>query len=120
VKLLADENVDLAIVEQLRKNGHTVGYVAEMSPGISDAEVLTCATNQESILLTVDKDFGELVFRQKFLSEGVILVRLEGLPTEEKVSIVAQAITEHKMELPKNFTVISQNSIRIRKLVEHD
>jgi len=64
VNLLADEGVDRQIVARLRRDGHNVRYVAEMSPGIPDEAVLDAANRGEALLLTADKDFGELVFRQ--------------------------------------------------------
>ena len=64
MKFLADECVDRQIVDRLRHDGYTVLCVAEMEPGISDPEVLNMVNQEEAILLTADKDFGELVFRQ--------------------------------------------------------
>jgi len=64
VKFLADEDVDKPIVERLRKDSHIVFYVIEMEPGISDDEVIQRANQESALLLTADKDFGELVFRQ--------------------------------------------------------
>jgi len=66
VTFLADESVDRQIVERLRLDGHRVAYVAEMSPGIMDEAVLTESRVSESVLITADKDFGELVFRQRW------------------------------------------------------
>ena len=68
MKFLADEGVDKQIVDRLRQDGHSVWYVAEMEPGISDDEVLTIANQENAILLTADKDFGELIFRLNFNS----------------------------------------------------
>jgi len=76
MNLLADEGVDRQIVAQLRQIGHQVLYIAEMEPGISDDEVLERANENEALLITLDKDFGELVFRQKKVKAGVILVGL--------------------------------------------
>ncbi len=59
MNLLADESVDGQIVARLRQDNHDVTYVAEMEPGISDETVLQRANEQEALLLTVDKDFGE-------------------------------------------------------------
>jgi predicted nuclease of predicted toxin-antitoxin system len=64
VKFLADECVDRQIVERLRRERHEVLYFVEMEPGISDDEVRNLANLEKSILLTADKDFGELIFRQ--------------------------------------------------------
>lgn len=65
MNFLADENVDRQIVERLRCVGFNVRYIAETDAGISDDEVLDLANSEESLLLTADKDFGELVFRLK-------------------------------------------------------
>jgi predicted nuclease of predicted toxin-antitoxin system len=63
LNFLADENLDRQIVERLRQDGYTVWYIPEMEPGISDDEVLDLANQEGALLLTSDKDFGELVFR---------------------------------------------------------
>ncbi len=63
MKLLIDESVNKVVVDKLRNNGFDVLYVAEFSPSVDDETVLTHANNSRSLLLTADKDFGELVFR---------------------------------------------------------
>jgi predicted nuclease of predicted toxin-antitoxin system len=63
MNLVADEGVDRQIVEQLRQDGHDVAYIAELAPSISDDEVLQQANDRHALLVTADKDFGELVFR---------------------------------------------------------
>ena len=115
MNLLADESVDGPIVEQLRQQGHQVGYVAEMEPGISDEAVLDLANREGSLLLTADKDFGELVFRQHRLMPGVILIRLAGLAPVNKAEVVTSVIQQHSQELMHAFTVITPKSVRIRQ-----
>ncbi|MEA5564811.1 DUF5615 family PIN-like protein [Anabaena sp. UHCC 0399] len=116
MKFLADENLDWQIVERLRQDGHLVWYVAEMERGISDDVVLHLANQEEAILLTSDKDFGELVFRLRRIASGVVLIRLAGLSTISKAEITVNAINQHNSELLGAFTVISPTAIRIRKL----
>jgi len=115
MNLLADEGVDLQIVERLRQTGHSVLYIAEMDPGIDDDEVLDLAIENEALLLTADKDFGELVFRQKRLTTGVILIRLAGLSPARKAEIVNSAISQHSEQLSNAFAVVTSGSIRIRR-----
>ena len=117
MNFLADESVDRQIVERLRLDGHLVWYVADMRSGITDSDVLEMANREESILLTADKDFGELVFRQKLADHGVVLIRLVGLPTIIKAETVASAAREHSAELGDNFTVIAPGAIRIRRRI---
>lgn len=116
MKIVADENIDAPIVDRLRKEGHRVWYVAEMSAGISDDLVLDLANQESSLLLTADKDFGELVFRQGKIASGIILIRLAGLSSVQKANLVASVINQRLTELAKAFTVISPKSIRIRQL----
>jgi predicted nuclease of predicted toxin-antitoxin system len=89
--------------------------VAEIDRGISDDEVLDLAGARRAILVTVDKDFGDLVFRQGRAHHGVILVRLHGLAAEEKARITASAIADHAEELPGAFAVVERDRIRIRR-----
>jgi predicted nuclease of predicted toxin-antitoxin system len=72
MKLVADESVDRQIVERLRHEGHDTTYVAELSPSITDEQVLLEANNRKAILLTEDKDFGELVYRLGRVHAGVV------------------------------------------------
>ena len=116
MKFLADENMDTAIVSRLRQERHEVWYVAEMNPGIPDDDVLAIANRENAILITADKDFGELVFRLRRLATGIILLRLAGLSISAKCDIVAVTIQEHESELYSAFTVVAPTSIRIRKL----
>ncbi|MEW6006562.1 MAG: DUF5615 family PIN-like protein [bacterium] len=115
MNFIADEGVDRQIVERLRQDGHRVWYVAEMEPGISDDTVLDLVNQKSALLLTEDKDFGELVFRQHRLIPGVILIRLAGLSPTRKAEIVASAINQHTSELPRAFAVISPGIFRIRR-----
>lgn len=116
MKFLADESVDQQIVDRLRVDGHEVWYVAEMEPGISDDVVLDRANQEMAILLTADKDFGELIFRQKRISMGVVLARLAGLSPMQKAELVSIAVNQQLSELKNAFSVIIPGSIRIRRL----
>lgn len=111
---LADECVDKPIVDHLRDCGYSVLYVAEMSAGISDDEVLRLANEKSAILLTSDKDFGEFIFRQQRLNQGIILIRMSKLSSEQQAKVVADVIKNHLSEIPQAFTVISPGIARIR------
>ena len=115
MKFVADENLDRQVVERLRGDGHVVWYVAEMTPGVSDQDVLNLANHEQAVLVTADKDFGELVFRQHLLNPGVILLRLTGLLPTVKAEVLAGAITAHMKEMGGSFVVVSHQAIRIRQ-----
>lgn len=115
MKFVADESVDFQIVSRLREDGHEVVYIAETEPGTSDNTVLTQANLQQAVLLTCDKDFGELVFRQQRVSNGILLIRTAGLSQERKAAIVADGIRKHGVAMPHAFTVLTPTTIRIRQ-----
>ncbi|MBC7909389.1 MAG: DUF5615 family PIN-like protein [Pyrinomonadaceae bacterium] len=115
MNLLADESVDRQVVEQLRQDGYEVLYIAEMEPGVTDDVVLERANEKAALLITADKDFGELVFREgRLTSGGVVLIRLAGLSAERKAEIVSKAFRERVSELSLRFSVIAPGNIRVR------
>jgi len=115
MNLLADESVDRQIVKRLREDGHDVLYIAEVEPSISDDVVFDRANEKSALLVTGDKDFGEIVFRDNRLSSGgVVLLRLAGLSAERKAEIVSDVFLERGAELANHFSVIAPDKIRIR------
>jgi predicted nuclease of predicted toxin-antitoxin system len=115
MNLVADENIDRGIVERLRADGHAVDWIAEVSPSVSDEDVLRRATSSGAVLVTEDKDFGELVYRRRLSHAGVLLVRLEGLDNVAKAEVVSQAVRDNSAELPGAFAVVSHDSVRLRR-----
>lgn len=115
MNLVADEGVDRQIVDRLRHDGHRVFYVAEMQPGVADDVVLELANREDALLVTADKDFGDLVFRRCRSTLGVVLIRLAGLAPTAKAEIVASAIRVHGAELSCSFAVITPKTLRIRR-----
>ena len=115
MNLLADEGVDRQIVALLRQDGHDVLYVAELEPGVDDNRVFDEANRINALLITADKDFGEMVFRQGSVRAGVLLLRLAGLSPSMKAGIVSTIIQERGIEMLGSFSVISPGMVRIRK-----
>jgi len=118
MNLLADENVDKPIVDHLRYNGFSVIYIAEIDASIPDEKVLEKANLQEALLLTGDKDFGELVFRQRLVTLGVCLIRLSGLSLDMKSRLVTNALLCHGEEMYERFSVLTPAGLRIREKLE--
>ena len=87
-------------------------YVAELSPGVADDDVLEQANTRNAVLVTADKDFGELVYRQRRVHAGVVLLRLTGLSNATKASLVAEICRDRGAELIGAFSVVEagQNS----------
>lgn len=116
MRFLANENFPLDAVEALRHQGHDVVWIRTESPGISDPEVLSRAQTEDRILLTFDKDFGELAFRTKLpATSGIILFRI----TAPSSVVVAQKVVT-AIALQDNwagyFSVVEDDKIRMRLL----
>jgi predicted nuclease of predicted toxin-antitoxin system len=111
----ADESIDRQIIERLRKDGHQVLDITELDPGISDDKVLSMANESNAILLTADRDFGDLVFRQRRLANGIVLIRLAGLSSTKKAELTSSMLDKHAIEIQGAFSVLTPASIRIRK-----
>jgi predicted nuclease of predicted toxin-antitoxin system len=117
MKLLADEGVDKPIVDLLRASGFDVHYILETDRGIDDDQVLQIANEEDRVLVTQDKDFGEMVFRLRKVHLGIVLIRLGITISSEKAILVTQAFLDHREKLKSAFTVIQNNAIRIRKQI---
>lgn len=114
MKLLADECIERNVVERLRQAGFDVIAVTELRQGASDTSVIKLANKNQAILLTADKDFGELVFREGWVTNGVVLIRLHGLSSNDKGEIVTYALESYQDEIVGSFCVIEPTQIRIR------
>jgi len=118
VNILADESLESVIVERLRSDGHSVVSISEQSPGLNDPGVLAWAVRDHLLLLTADRDFGDMVVRdlKQAPREGVVLLRLRHIPPAQTAFIVADAFFHHAAQLPDTFTVIMRNTVRHRVL----
>ena len=76
----------------LRDQGHEVFSVFDEARGISDEEVLNKAVYENRILITVDKDFGEMIYRERREHCGVILLRLSDERALNKVRVISQLL----------------------------
>jgi predicted nuclease of predicted toxin-antitoxin system len=114
VKLVADESIEGPTVAQLRTDGQEIIYVAELEPGITDIQVLAIARQSQAMLLTADKDFGELVFRLREPHFGVLLLRLMEGDLIENATLTSRVFKEHGHELIGRFSVLTRRGLRIR------
>ncbi len=115
MKFLANENVPTASVAMLKAAGHDILHVAEVCPGEIDANVLELARRQGRIVVTFDRDYGELVFRlRKPRPTGVIYLRFDPLWPTEAGEILAAVIASVPLE--GWFTVVERNRLRQRPL----
>lgn len=113
-RIVADESVDYSIVKKLRLNGFEVLAICESNPSLRDDEVLSIAVKYKAILITEDKDFGELVYRFNLGHCGILLIRLIDFTSDEKATLVLKAVTQHYKRLKNIFSVLDKKRIRIR------
>jgi predicted nuclease of predicted toxin-antitoxin system len=114
VKLLADENLHSHIVAWLRSQGHDVLYAAETLSRTSDDELLSIARDEDRILMTADKDFGELVFHRRLISRSIVLIRLSTLPISQRLERLAKVWPCLEEQAHGKFIVISDQKVRVR------
>ena len=112
-KLLADEIVPAVVVLALRADGHVVSWMREVGPGSTDAAVLALASAEDRVLLTFDKDFGELAFRHALkATPGVILLRPRLRSPDDLVRFARTVMAEsHTWE--GHFAVAEEGRLRI-------
>jgi len=114
---LADECCDAGLVASLRTAGHDVAYITEQYAGSSDNEVLLKAYDEQRILLTEDKDFGELAYRLRKPSAGIVLIRIDVKDRNLKWPRLKSLIEKYEGRLPGQFVVIHTNKYRFRPLL---
>ena len=112
MKFLADECCDRDLVGALRNAGYDVLYVLELKPGATDDEVLALAFDQQRILLTEDKDFGELVYRLKKPAHGIILIRIGVKNRSSKWPRIEKLLDAYPERCTGRFVVIDENKLR--------
>ncbi|MDW8326957.1 MAG: DUF5615 family PIN-like protein [Anaerolineales bacterium] len=116
MRFLADENFPGDAVAALLKLGHDVIWIRTEAPGISDPEVLAHAQADDRLLLTFDKDFGELAFRAGLpASSGVVLFRISASSVDQTVRVIVAAL-ESRVDWTGNFAVVEDDQIRITPL----
>lgn len=114
--LLADENVPGVVVAALRGAGIDVAWIREVAPGSADDAVLKRARDGGRLVLTFDKDFGELIYARGLNgSRGVILVRVTGLLPDALAALMVQAVGS-RGDWEGRFSVIEDGRVRMRPL----
>src|SRR5258708_5016399 len=116
MKFLLDANVEYRLAAYLTSLGHDVKTIARDYPvSLTDQSVLTLAVEEKRILITNDRDFGELIFRQHFTHCGIIFFRLKNSKDiSEKLHWLQTVLHIHKNNLHE-YIVVTQNGIRVRK-----
>lgn len=114
---LANENFPLFSVRLLRDDGYNVASVIEDTPGAKDEDVLKRAYEEKRIVLTFDRDYGELIYRHKlFVPVGIVYFRFDPSTPEEPAEILLNILAKGEVPILGKFTVIERGRIRQRTL----
>jgi len=113
MRFLVDECTGPAVARWLIEQHHDVISVFDKIRGADDEEVIRIASEQDRILITNDKDFGELVFREKKQHKGVILLRLEDERGANKIAVLKNVLEKYENSLPGHFFVVTETTVRI-------
>jgi predicted nuclease of predicted toxin-antitoxin system len=116
MRFIVDESTGVAVVEHLRGAGHDVLAVGESMPQASDKQILARAVSERRILITNDKDFGELVFRTGQIHSGVLLFRLRDESSDNRVRMVRSVLEKYADRLVEHFVVATERAVRIRSV----
>lgn len=117
-RFLADVNVEKKVIEFLVNRGFDVKWLPDFDAALSDEALLGIGRNEKRILITNDKDFGELVFLQKKLTTGIVLIRVKGHIVDRKVALLETLLENHGDKLLNHFIILTNEKIRIIPMEE--
>jgi len=116
LKFLADEGFSFEITSFLREMGYDVKWIGDSTPGISDRDVYKIAQGESRVILTDDKDFGELAVRFGLKTIGVVLLRINPKEKELRKQRVFELLERFSEALKMHMVVIDSEKFRFRKL----
>lgn len=116
MRFLADANIEAGLVFWMRAEGLDVLWAAELAPSTTDQTLVSLASQERRILITYDRDFGELIFYRRQVAAGVVLLRLGNALQCDRLAIVRSYWPEISRQVSGNFLVVSERSIRVRPL----
>lgn len=112
MRFLIDECTGSKVAEWLRLQDHEVFFVYDEARGMTDDDLLTKASTENWILITNDKDFGELVFRERREHHGVIFLRLEDERAANKIEVLRQLLKNYAEKIPEQFVTVTETKVR--------
>jgi predicted nuclease of predicted toxin-antitoxin system len=114
VKFLVDRCAGRRLADWLRGQGHDVLAGWDLGPDPGDRELLRVAAEAGRILVTIDSDFGTLVFRGKARHTGII--RLPDAPPAVRIDLMTQILMDHdENDLARSIVVVRGQRIRISR-----
>jgi predicted nuclease of predicted toxin-antitoxin system len=120
MRFAADAHISLEMVRMIRELGHDCLDGSSIPLRMPDVDVLRAAAADDRVVVTADKDFGELVFLHRIACPGVILIRLGGAEEAGRVARVRVVWPDVVGALPGSFVMIGEHHVRVRPLGELD
>ncbi|MBF0344428.1 MAG: DUF5615 family PIN-like protein [Nitrospirae bacterium] len=114
LKFLVDVGVGKKVEEYLKKEGFYVKAIRYINPCLNDVEILRIAVSEELMLITMDKDFGELVYNSGKAHTGVLILRLDNATGNEKVEVVKEIISKYADKIKDKFCVFQGGRLRLK------
>lgn len=115
IRFLVDVNVGVAVADNLRHSGHDAVFAGDLDWCMPDAGVLSVAHQEQRIILTMDTDFGDLVYHSQQPHAGVLLLRMPGANRDERIRVVQEIVSRYGDQLPNHCCVYRQGRLRIRR-----
>ena len=112
MRFLVDECTGSKVAEWLRDANYEVFSVFDQARGMTDDEILTKALTENCILITNDKDFGEMVFRERRKHHGVVFMRLDDERATNKIEVLRRLLKGYAEKLPEQFVVVTETKVR--------
>jgi predicted nuclease of predicted toxin-antitoxin system len=115
MRFMVDESTGPAVAEWLRGQGHEIFSVYEAARGLTDETIVQKAYEENWILVTNDKDFGEKVYREHKLHHGIVLLRLDDERAKIKIEVLERLLANYVDRLAEQFVVVTEKSVRFAK-----
>lgn len=116
IKFIVDVGVGKSIENYLRDKGYDSKAVREIDPAMSDDDIIRLAATEKRMVVTMDKDFGELVYHSCMDHYGVLLLRLEDATVPEKLQIIKFLLNSYSSKMANCFCVFQKNKFRIKQI----
>jgi predicted nuclease of predicted toxin-antitoxin system len=116
LKFLVDVGVGEKVEEYLLEKRYDTKSVRSLDQKMPDQEIIRLAALEKRIVITMDKDFGELVYHSGMDHCGILLLRLEDATGLEKQQVVAKILAKYADNMKNNFCVYQNKKFRFRKL----
>ena len=113
---LVDVGVGKNVEEYLLEKSYDIKAVRSLDQRMPDQEIIRLAALEKRIVITMDKDFGELVYHSGLEHCGVLLLRLEDATGLEKQQVIAKILAQHADNIKNHFCVYQNKKFRFRKL----